>query len=1660
MSAYEHAGRSHVEHGASRSAGAPEPAELTPDERAGQVRMVADNLRRQRAAVEEAIGMVAAAETPAKHAAAATRAQGLIAQLRDRARRAADFAGASADPACTAEVAGALAEVSAAESRLAEIAAPPSAREATSRGLSALREVLPPSGSARRQDGPHIVRPILAALHDVEFLDLGIVRAALGGGGELGPRFALLSEAVRRQLAFLLNDNQFVQQRRFEHEARLELPRSAPAATQVDATLTVEPDPPDATHAVASELGAQLGVAPALTTGEAGREATESRGARGVAEGATVALHPDVDAATTDGRATIAHELIHQAQAQLPPELDAGRDAAETEAAQLATAAASGAAVVAPTRAIDLTRPAADRDAKPASAGGGRSSSPLGAAAGGVTDAVEQAQLAIALHKTFIDADVERVKTAVLALADVVHTHSGRVGGGDGRAIDAAVTAAIRLADALTIGPNARSRHGHELRKTVAALQHLLDDPRNDEPSRTPRELIPMAADNLARLDIARSHVAARILDYSSADLHGLDAAIAETKGWITELSGERGSKAAARLSRAIEEQAEVVAEVAPELEAFFRQPLTESSDEVVAAYVSALASSTRRHDRAAKSVARAKALRQRQRFDQPRAVIDGNLGDVVALGEMNRDEGAAARRDQRRLERRVDALERRAQGGGKVSNLDRDALLVEAREQSFRRHLRVLELQLRATADGIDGLDDGFLGGINRYSDDIPNMVSDLRGIARVTVAAVKGYGERVAIIEAEADEEPDESHRHRKIADGKLAALDEMTRLVVEQIENGRLTERLTAAEKLAKRAQTRLFIANLLATIALTLAGNLAAAAARGAAEGVWIARAGAAGVDAAEIAQGAKIVGTVAGGAADLAVNTVGQKVVLGDERSWLTVLGSNGVSMLASQVVSTRFVKIEPMIDDVNGAVRGWRAIAPTLSTNAKKLAASFPELSLSMIVGAAADHALTRAAGYEVPPADHDELVSQWMAQGAAMAIGRHIAVHSQSFRKLTVHLEGGARRWAHARALAMDLDVRAAGAMHSGDLAHAHAALIEYEALLAVERAAIAEQLEREHPNRRLDSDTLEPATKAHADDAGTARDELPPLPRTRPDREAFSDDGVRENAAAIARGEPGYNQVVGHIASHAEGVALMQRLMRGDTSALAEVGYSSEGAFDPSTREWGLGKLGDKYVLIAGEHGAVDWSVVKGVTPIGHSHPIDTGRTKTQGDRTLDVRAMVSKSDAHNLDAALFFASPDDLRFVATARLREHVIPLPYEHIGGTEVALASKTPSGRTRLVLVLENATFLGTFGDDGAQRFSSRAVVRAGDEVVWQGQIDAVFPPGKDSHLEFDVANRGARRGDAPTGDTTKSRTASPTDENSHEPGVLTAEPDVWISELKASLTPEELAQYALMKGKWGDASQTQSSFAGDLAAARTAIRVELAGKARSQGARNDSARRVAELRRFADDHGLFDASQAKEILAGLSDPPTKAQLLNAAQELRTVLISEVRTAEALAAHPDKQILNDVKVLELTEMSLDEFSSLPRQRKHGLMVRDGRIFREVTDIDALWLEPIQGGPSRIARMEQQKTGKGDTHADAARQNSNAMSAMSDPGRIRLEVDGRDITKTIDLTTASTAEQVTAGPALKQFDESLGITATDLERLVRDLLAEKLQKEAPP
>jgi len=284
---------------------------------------------------------------------------------------------------------------------------------------------------------------------------------------------------------------------------------------------------------------------------------------------------------------------------------------------------------------------------------------------------------------------------------------------------------------------------------------------------------------------------------------------------------------------------------------------------------------------------------------------------------------------------------------------------------------------------------------------------------------------------------------------------------------------------------------------------------------------------------------------------------------------------------------------------------------------------------------------------------------------------------------------------------------------------------------------------------------------------------------------------------------------------------------------------------------------------------------------------------------------------------------------------------------------------------------------------------------------------------------------------------------------------------IWVKQLLRRLSPEQLEQYELMKGKWATAEGMQTSFGGDFDKAIADIDKALEIKAEAKRIKAESLRRAEEIRQFVSAHGTLSQEAAVKILRDLPAHPTPAQINLAVRDLRVLVIGDVLAIETAQAFPGAHVFREVRVLqEEPNISYASFQAMTAEQKFGLTTRPGAtgtlvVYRGVTDIDAFVIDRAAGGKGKILRMEQHKTGVTDTHAKAKAQNDLAAGAIDSalrggPG-IRLETaDKVDITDQVDLTSVRTAEQVTIGPADKQFDRSLGITAGDLERLTKDLV----------
>jgi hypothetical protein len=377
---------------------------------------------------------------------------------------------------------------------------------------------------------------------------------------------------------------------------------------------------------------------------------------------------------------------------------------------------------------------------------------------------------------------------------------------------------------------------------------------------------------------------------------------------------------------------------------------------------------------------------------------------------------------------------------------------------------------------------------------------------------------------------------------------------------------------------------------------------------------------------------------------------------------------------------------------------------------------------------------------------------------------------------------------------------------------------------------------------------------------------------------------------------------------------------------------------------------------------------------------------------------------------------------------------------------------------------------GTGGDDGTggKTTSSPEGEPATTQVIAVDKVDLAEPPV--SSTPEPTTSSPADLVSTPADPTTPSVTPI-------DPATLPASD--WIARLKTMMTPDELAQFELMRHKLGNDAEIQTRFHGNFETALQQTRSALGAKAGKAAFAAASQRRAAELRAAAARHGLMKDPEVAKILDGLGPTPTDAQLVVAIERIRTRLVGDVVAEELGAAYPGKEVLRDVVVMEQTPaISRDDYmanyaAADGKTSPDGLFVHDTadgpRVFLTRTDIDMLVIERVPGGKAKVVHREEVKTGKydrakGNTRESGAedqlRAGRNLLSdAAKGTKRLRLELDGKDITDQIDLTSVDASTEATRGPAGKQgYNESLGVTADDLAGMIEDLILHELAARA--
>lgn len=311
----------------------------------------------------------------------------------------------------------------------------------------------------------------------------------------------------------------------------------------------------------------------------------------------------------------------------------------------------------------------------------------------------------------------------------------------------------------------------------------------------------------------------------------------------------------------------------------------------------------------------------------------------------------------------------------------------------------------------------------------------------------------------------------------------------------------------------------------------------------------------------------------------------------------------------------------------------------------------------------------------------------------------------------------------------------------------------------------------------------------------------------------------------------------------------------------------------------------------------------------------------------------------------------------------------------------------------------------------------------------------------------------------------------------------------FVEDVRAKLGPEERAKLDQMIGK-RPLEDFRRQYGGDVdAASRQVVAATARAKADTAAAVASTAK-AEQIRKFVEDTGLMKDPRARDIVEVLARKVAAAEAKNATVQdksqrakydddiadaradavaaLRSHIVSEYMQAQLASRFPGSRVRKDVQVWQEQDAKYktsEEFkaankamfaTSAPGVKRFE--TSDGpRVYLEITDIDLMVTLDQSGGKAKILHTEEIKTGHGDSPQKARAQLDKSAKtigeAVAGGARVKLLHGGDDITGQIDLASMSRATAVTRGPANKPFQESLGITAKDLDMITNKLLDTK-------
>ncbi len=706
-----------------------------------------------------------------------------------------------------------------------------------------------------------------------------------------------------------------------------------------------------------------------------------------------------------------------------------------------------------------------------------------------VVDAVMIAQHAVRM-KDLPDGDLFRVVEEVKQLADHLHSNAKRRRPSD----EAALRAAVRDTESLI--RQLDSRHGrqrHELQKELAEVHRVLQENTAREATlESPGALFSKAEETAAMLVKWKAFAEAyqrpppprpekkgfeRMMALAEPpertlvglDTDRVDAALATTRTWVARLKQDPGD--AEDLARAIVDQHEIVTLASAELRDVVEQPVTDTTQGVVEAYLSVLGMSTGRRAESDNALHLARAWRRRLPLDRAGAALEHGAAELSRLEERAPEAAKSARVEQEALAFQHGELERRVAAGDVVDRDEMDAFVLETREYEFLTRVDRLQVDAKALFDAV-----GSLGGSRT-----PEGVR-IRGKLDDLVHAMAGVRARYQDF---AFSLKDASAADRRVR--KAETLRFMEAQLQRNLVDGDYDATLKKAEDVFEDLVVQRMVKQILWTIALTVAGNFAASAVRGAGEAVML-RAGASLASAGRFAQVAAL-GT------DVVLGAASQKYILGDPGSFETLLMVNLLTPLAiervmaagrstaraSDAAADLSARSERLLEQGAAAAGGTTGAG---SDDLVSLAARFDRatkqskwiksaergglvlqggfrLTAEMVVGAAVDYAARTAAGEAHGKSPDQQTAEELLMQGASMAIGRHLTGNVKVIKARLREVEKVSGAVASKLLEAADGVGRDAARLESREISIEGTDVVDrYAALLADELAMLERQL------------------------------------------------------------------------------------------------------------------------------------------------------------------------------------------------------------------------------------------------------------------------------------------------------------------------------------------------------------------------------------------------------------------------------------------------------------------------------------------------------------------------------------------------------------------------------------------------------------------------